>query len=310
MYSNLFNFSKLNFIFRERRQINEALLEASRYGLADVCKILFSVGADVNYAKCVETPLYLGCAYAYTCVETPLYLACAYAHPACVDLLIAHGSYLNPTSYDNDTPLVATSMAAYININDDQMIDARCRCMHLLLDAGANIDETDDNGETALSGAVWNFRLTEILINAGANVNFLDYDMDSILHHACILRLHSNVVELLLEHGANIDAVNADGITPLAYACSHYNLTVVDVLIRHNCDIDIVDSDGYTALRHVSTNAFDSKTEAALKLDVKHLMVICVQTRLQASSSDWIRLARQPQIVAVPTRRLRIRRQI
>jgi hypothetical protein len=53
------------------------------------------------------------------------------------------------------------------------------------------------------------------------------------LHYAC-QHGHENVVELLLKHGARVDAQSLDGSTPLHLASLNGRGTVVDILTQHN----------------------------------------------------------------------------
>ena len=56
-------------------------------------------------------------------------------------------------------------------------------------------------------------------------------------------------MELLLERGADIDAVDVSGWTPLYLACDHLHPAVVESLLGHNADFDIMDNDGLTPLQ-------------------------------------------------------------
>ena len=168
--------------------------------------------------------------------------------------------------------------------------------MRSLLFAGAVIDQTNTYGSTALMRATWNFRLTEILVEVGANVNILNNYRISALHHAS-QRNNADVLELLLKRGADIDEVNDDGWTPLHFACLYLHTAapaVVESLLRHNADIDIEDYNGRTALQCAMFEPTSPN-----RLAVLQLMATCAQTRLEASSADWIRIAqnerRRPQ---------------
>ena len=253
---------------------NRALYDACRVGFHKISEVLISFGADANYF--VNEP-------------APLRTACYNAHPACVDVLLAHGADANFSTLSHGiTPLMSTAVRRDIpvGLTLDQFIDNRCRCMRSLLNAGAAIDQKANDGYSALMYATWNFRLTEILVKEGADVNILNNNRNSSLHYACEGN-DSNIVVMLFERGADIDAVNWCGRTPLHWACHRLYPTVVDILLHHCADIDIVDNNGDTALQGVMSRPASSNRVAVLQL-----MATCAQTRLEESSADWIRLAR------------------
>ena len=101
--------------------------------------------------------------------------------------------------------------------------------------------------------------------------------------HRAILRNNSAVVSEWMLGGAEVDV---NGLTPLYLACLYLNPAIVDALLRHNADIDIV-TYGRTALQWVISRPVTSPN----RVSVLQLMATCAQTRLEASSADWIRLA-------------------
>ena len=190
---------------------NRALFFACREGADEICTVLIRFGADVNSAVCLR--------------RTPLLASCLAAHPACVDLLLSHGAKVNGDFNQGWTPLMATvdEIDVPLGLTLDQLIDNRCQCMRSMLAAGAEINRMADDGRNALMLATWNFQLTKNLLDAGANVNSLIINRDSVLHLACARVSSADVVKLLLEHGAEIDAVDLNGATPLHYACLFLN---------------------------------------------------------------------------------------
>ena len=265
---------------RHSQRNNRALFEACRDGDDEICEVLISFGADVN---------------SEVNHRTPLYIACQFAYPACVDLLLAHGVNVNVGCCGfGRTPLMATASEDNTpsGLTLDEFIENRCRCMRSLLAAGVAIDQTDNVGWNALMYATWNFRLTQILIEAGANLDILNTDNNmSALHYAC-MEDDIDVTALLLEGGASIDAVDRTAQTSLHLACLYLKPAIVDSLLRHNADIDIVNNSGRTALQCAMSRPSSSPNRVA----VLQLMATCAHTRLEASSADWIRLARNERL--------------
>lgn len=87
-----------------------------------------------------------------------------------------------------------------------------------LVSKGASVDEPDSYGDTPLHAraAHWQGNLP-ILLELGANVEATNHRLETPLHKAASVG-NANNVGLLLAHGANADARNAAGLTPLAHA--------------------------------------------------------------------------------------------
>jgi ankyrin repeat protein len=97
----------------------------------------------------------------------------------------------------------------------------RTNCVSALLDAGAKVDEVDDDGITSLSWASISNRveMARLLISRGADVNHLDKKgMTPLLYAASIDFGDSEIIDLLLKSGARADARNKDGLTALDLA--------------------------------------------------------------------------------------------
>ena len=72
---------------------------------------------------------------------------------------------------------------------------------------------------------------------------------------------HVEVVRLLLEHGADINAQNDDGTTALMSAASGGRVEVMRFLLEHGADINAQNDDGTTALMIVARNAQENHVE-------------------------------------------------
>ncbi|WP_341815607.1 MULTISPECIES: ankyrin repeat domain-containing protein [unclassified Wolbachia] len=88
----------------------------------------------------------------------------------------------------------------------------------LLKIEGIKIDERNELGFTPLHNAVLkdHKEIVEFLIQTGANVD-AQHLYGTPLHYA-VSYCHKETVEVLLEKGANVNAVNTHGMTPLDYA--------------------------------------------------------------------------------------------
>ena len=76
-------------------------------------------------------------------------------------------------------------------------------------------------------------------LDKGASAQTTDEELNTPLHNV----LHASFVKLLLEHGADIDAKNRQGHTPLYAACASGRLEAAEELIAHGADVKEVTSD-------------------------------------------------------------------
>ena len=89
------------------------------------------------------------------------------------------------------------------------------------LDKGVDVDEGDDSwpGMTPLHYAAdeGHTEVVELLIANGADVNAKDDSGWTPLHRA-VSKVHNKIAKLLIEEGADVNTVNKDGLAPLDYA--------------------------------------------------------------------------------------------
>jgi ankyrin repeat protein len=144
----------------------------------------------------------------------------------------------------------------------------------MLVDKGANVDDTDDDGNTLLQHCTLNRMENAALFlirEARANINLLNQFNESALHTACEIGL-VDLVECLLLNGANANVqtsssisrstMDVHGQTPMHKVIANGHEHLIDLFVKHKdlckCNFDLVDSARDTVLSlALFNNLFD-----------------------------------------------------
>ncbi|KAI7762809.1 hypothetical protein LZL87_008250 [Fusarium oxysporum] len=132
--------------------------------------------------------------------------------------------------------------------------------IQLLLDNGADCNAIFKGGRTLLHRSVEVEEATGILLAHGANLMAVD---DQGLTQLCAAALAGNLTETkqLLEKGADISHVAADAATPLSEACGSGHLHIAKFLIEKGADVNQKATNGYTALNPAVWNNWPAIVE-------------------------------------------------
>ena len=126
-------------------------------------------------------------------------------------------------------------------------------CVRMLLNAGATLNHVDSVGDTALHHAAQrcaNLDLLEVLIFAGIDISQRDRSGSIALEYMAHLKTSFSTrgIKLLLGLGANINAQDDEGDTPLQESLHRVNNFAADALLKYGADCTVVNDNGDTIL--------------------------------------------------------------
>ena len=119
---------------------------------------------------------------------------------------------------------------------------------NLLTVAGADINEKDMYGQTALMYAVSQDlqKGVQLLLKAGADVNLKNARDETVLMRAAFKNL-PDMLSLLIQNGANINDKDISDWTALMYASKRGSKQCIDILLRAGADVNAKNKKGETA---------------------------------------------------------------
>src|SRR3984885_14016462 len=154
----------------------------------------------------------------------PLFQAIQKSDTAAVKRLLDRGLDANARDAEDTSALIAA------------VLFADASCVKLMLDHGADPNATDKSGATALMWAVPDIAKTKLLIVSGADVNASSKNLGRTpLLIAASYPGSVAVLQLLLDHGANIHAKDHRGMHALGRAALSADADVVRFLVEHGC---------------------------------------------------------------------------
>lgn len=161
------------------------------------------------------------------------------------------------------------SGTAFADSYEDALSSARLgdtRQLVDLLNRGIDADTVDAQGNTLLILAAREGHAATVsaLLRYRPRVSHRNLAGDSALMLAA-LRGHGDVVDVLLDAGAELDH---DGWTPLMYAAFEGRLGILERLLAHGADVNAVAPNGSTALMFAARNGHLEVVRRLLDTDI------------------------------------------
>ncbi|MGG4490593.1 ankyrin repeat domain-containing protein [Metabacillus idriensis] len=125
-----------------------------------------------------------------------------------------------------------------------------------LLNENASLaDSENDNGLTLLGLACHygEAEFVEMLLNKGADINAASHSKlsfipsNTALHAAIAGKQSPKLIKLLLQNGANVNAIDSDGHAPIQTAAFEGNTEIASLLIHNGADITLNAGQGSAA---------------------------------------------------------------
>jgi ankyrin repeat protein len=191
---------------------------------------------------------------------TPLHSAAFKGRLEIAQLLLDHGANAKAENDDRETALHVVSRGEY----DSQ--DHGVGTSRLLLKHGVDVHAHNKYHNTALSVAAFNGRLeiTRLLLDHGANPNVENDQGLTPLHHVSQGKYTSQeqgvgIARLLLERGVDVNARTKNRSTPLLSAAFKGRLEIAQLLLDHGANAKAENEICDTALHLVSGGKYNSQ---------------------------------------------------
>ncbi|KAL4799880.1 ankyrin repeat-containing domain protein [Aspergillus venezuelensis] len=214
------------------------LAAACAHDNIDIVKMLLEHGADPN----IE-----GGQYGYAIVGATIAI-----DEETLELLLSYGANVNVREPDGSTPLTNAALIL------------PTACVKLLVENGAALDAQDNENDTALTNAAGagDEETVRYLLEQGADVQQIANRGDALYRAivgakeglfarpllGAVYNDNKECVELLLEHGANVNLTVGKCHTPLQVAAYFDRVELPEVLLKNNADVNLTAGKYHTAL--------------------------------------------------------------
>jgi ankyrin repeat protein len=147
----------------------------------------------------------------------------------------------------NDGASIHTSNRNKETLLHRAIINENTQVAEFLLNHGADIETVDAFGNTPLLTSE-DEDIIRLLVERGAHINAANSDGDTIMHNCSARGADDDILQFLLHHGASINSTNNKGETPLQLAIDNEQLDTASFLLQQGANPNTHDKEGNTPL--------------------------------------------------------------
>lgn len=151
---------------------------------------------------------------------TPLHWAAQRGNSVAVEILIQWGASVQTRECQGYTPLHFACVSGNFT------------CIKALLDAGADVNAKDWDGESPLMTASLTIPILDLMIERGADIQYADPKGNTMLHWSGISGESYEIINQFVTYGADINAQNNNGLTPVDKALVSNNVDCVSAFLN------------------------------------------------------------------------------
>ena len=181
--------------------------------------------------------------------STPLHLALHSGNVEATRILLEYGASIHVRNKQDQTPLQLLMADHWLKVLPDDYIDI----IRLFLERGVDADSMSSSQSTMLHVAVQRASLefVRLLLDCDANINARDENGQTPLHGVMDnikddMEDHFLAMLLLLDHGADVDALDNFYSTPLSMASYFGSIKATRLLLEYGASVHLQNNKGQT----------------------------------------------------------------